>query len=636
MKQELSKEQQEIVFYNECEGALLVEASAGSGKTRILTERVRYLLTEKKDKFFSVLCLTFTNKAADEMKARLESDVPKLSERTFIGTFHEFCLNQIIRKQRQVIGLEDVPHIFDDNDRKKILEDVFLQNELFDEDYKNLEPKEQQKRLNDYLNVISEAKRNLVINPEIDAPKWTKKRQVLFNEYNDRMLNQNAMDYDDILLYAYRILSERSAVANLYRRLYRYILVDEAQDLNFAQYNILKAICGNTHTNLMMVGDPKQAIYAFNGASSKYMQEEFISDFDAVRHKIPHNYRSSTKVLELAHHIRPNGGMPNNYFTGVREINSFDDERQEAEWIIKKVKELEKIGAYEEKEVKIQISLDNMVVLARNRFVFKELIFQLENDEQLKNKFYLRKGAERFAPESDLVKIFDLGLRILVNPSDSLHFNALYKRLGLKEIKTTDRLEALFNLHQVKDLRVVHHNLFEIVVEQWKKLHANPKLFEQTLNAIANGLNQFEVEDQEKLKIDYDINDFVKLWRSFLKQTPFDGQNLSNFRYFLALNGLDENKSGLALASVHTVKGLEYDIVFLMGMNNGVLPDYRAKEQKAISEERNNAYVAVTRAKKCIYITYPQTRKMPRGDIRSQNISPFIADFQASNGKPNR
>lgn len=627
MKQELSKEQQEIVFYNECEGALLVEASAGSGKTRILTERVRYLLTEKQDKFFSVLCLTFTNKAADEMKARLESDVPKLSERTFIGNFHEFCLNQIIRKQRQVIGLEDVPHIFDDNDRKKILEDVFLQNELFDEDYKNLEPKEQQKRLNDYLNLISEAKRNLVINPELDAPKWTKKRQVLFNEYNDRMLNQNAMDYDDILLYAYRILSERSAVANLYRRLYRYILVDDAQDLNFAQYNILKAICGDTHKNLMMVGDPKQAIYAFNGASSKYMQEEFINDFDAVRHKIPHNYRSSTKVLELAHHIRPNGGMPNNYFTGVREIYSFDNEQQEAEWIIKKVKELEKIGSYEEKEVKIPISLDNMVVLARNRFVFRELIFQLENDTQLKNKFYLRKGAERFSPESDLIKIFDLGLRVLVNPSDALHFNALYKGLGIQEIKATDRLEALFNLYNVKDLSQIPHNLFKIVVEQWKKLHTNPKLFEQALDALANGLNQFELEDQEKLKIDYDINDFAKLWRSFLKQTPFDGQNLSNFRYFLALNGLDENKNGLALASVHTVKGLEYDIVFLMGMNNGVLPDYRAKDQKAISEERNNAYVAVTRAKKCIYITYPQTRKMPRGDIRSQTVSSFIADF---------
>lgn len=125
MKQELSIEQKEIAFFNDCEGALLVKASAGSGKTRILTERVRHLLTEKTNKYFSVLCLTFTNKAADEMKKRLE-DISKLSERTFIGTFHEFCLSQIIRKQRHEIGLQEMPHIFDENDRRKILEEVFF------------------------------------------------------------------------------------------------------------------------------------------------------------------------------------------------------------------------------------------------------------------------------------------------------------------------------------------------------------------------------------------------------------------------------------------------------------------------------------------------------------------------------
>ena len=123
MKQELSKEQRDIAFFKDCEGALLVKASAGSGKTRVLTERVRYLLTEKQDKFFSVLCLTFTNKAADEMKERLKG-IPKLSDRTFIGNFHDFCLSQILRKQRHEIGLEVMPHIFDEDDKKKIILEV--------------------------------------------------------------------------------------------------------------------------------------------------------------------------------------------------------------------------------------------------------------------------------------------------------------------------------------------------------------------------------------------------------------------------------------------------------------------------------------------------------------------------------
>lgn len=626
MRQELSKEQKEIAFYNNCEDALLVEASAGSGKTRILTERVRHLLSEKKDKFFSVLCLTFTNKAAEEMKVRLE-EVPKLNDRVFIGTFHEFCLNQIIRKHRQEIGLEEIPHIFDDNDSKKILEEVFLQNELFDNDYKDLEPKQQRKRLDDYLKVISEAKQNLVVSPEIDAEDWTEKRKVLYNEYNGRMRNQDAMNYDDILLYAYRILTERPAIANIYRRTYRYILVDEAQDLNFAQYHILKAICGETHRNLMMVGDQKQAIYAFNGASVQFMQEDFVNDFEAKKLNIPHNYRSSTKVLELAHHIRPNGGMPNNYFEGIGEINSVENEKLEAEWIISKIKELIAIGFYKEKEVKIPINLENIAVLARNRFVFKELINQLEADDFFKNQFYLRKGTEKFVPESQLIKVFDLGLRILVNPADVLHFNQLCQELKIPATSTKNRVETLLNINQHAELSSDKKVWLDEVVRFWQELNIQSKLVSKALDALSKKLREFNLADEEILKIDYDIDEFLKLWKGFIKKTPSENQNLANFRYFIALNSVDENKEGLTLATIHTVKGLEYDIVFLMGMNQDILPYYKAKNKNSLAQERNNAYVAVTRAKKCIYISYPQNRIMPWGDSKRQFVSSFIKDF---------
>jgi DNA helicase II / ATP-dependent DNA helicase PcrA len=626
MKQELSKEQKEIAFFKDCEEALLVKASAGSGKTRILTERVRYLLTEKKDKFFSVLCLTFTNKAADEMKERLK-DVPKLSERTFIGTFHDFCLSQIIHKQRHEIGLGATPHIFDENDRRKILEDVFLQNEVFDEDYKNLAPKQQQQRLNDYLAVISNAKQNLVITPEIAKPDWTFKRTLLYNDYNDRMHNQNAMDYDDILLYAFRILTERPVVSNIYRRLFRYILVDEAQDLNFAQYQILRAICGETHKNVLLVGDPNQAIYAFNGASVDFMLKDFVTDFNAKEEELKHNFRSSTKVLELAHHIRSNGGMPNNYFEGVREMPPFDSEKLEAAWIITKIKEWQQIGYYEEKDMKISIGLENMAVLARNRYVLKELMEQLDADETLKNQYFLRKGSERFEPESQLIKAFDLGLRILVNPLDVLHFNQLYQELGLSKTTNKNRLESLLALNQIENLTSEQKTIGNILVEVWTKLKINPKLIDNALTRINQVISDSDFADEEKLKIDYDIKEFKKLWVGFLRNTPSESQSLANFRYFLALNGIDDNKKGLTLATVHTVKGLEYDIVFLMGMNEGVLPDYRAKKDEALAEERNNAYVAVTRAKKCIYVTYPKSRIMPWGGTKSQAISQFIRYF---------
>ena len=626
MRQELSKEQSDIAFYNNCEGPLLVEASAGSGKTRILTERVRHLLSDKEDKFFSVLCLTFTNKAAEEMKLRLE-EVPKLNDRVFIGNFHGFCLNEIIRKHRQEIGLEEIPQIFDVNDSKKILEEVFLQNAIFDNDYKNLEPRDQQDRLNDYLKVISTAKQDLVVNPEIDASFWTEKRKVLYNEYNDRMRNQNAMNYDDILLYAYRILSERPAIANIYRRTYRYILVDEAQDLNFAQYHILKAICGDTHRNLMMVGDQKQAIYAFNGASIRFMQEDFVKDFEATKLNIPHNYRSSTKVLELANHIRPNGGMPNNYFEGVGEINSLENEKLESEWIISKIREIIAIGFYEEKEIKIPIKLENIAILARNKFVFKELIHQLDEDEFFKSQYYLRTGIEKFIPESQLIKVFDLGLRILVNPADVLHFNQLCQELKIPITETKQRIETLLNVNQHPELSPQVKEWLDEIVEFWKKLNIQPKLVSKVLQSIKEKLRAYNFADEELLKIDYDINEFLKLWKGFIKNTPSENQNLANFRYFIALNSIDENKEGLTLATVHTVKGLEFDIVFVMGMNQGILPYYKAKDEKSLAQERNNAYVAVTRAKKSIYISYPQNRIMPWGDSKRQLISSFIKYF---------
>ena len=481
--------------------------------------------------------------------------------------------------------------------------------------------------MNDYLNVISEAKRNLVVTLEIDKPHWTGKRTLLYNDYNERMINQNAMDYDDILLYAYRILTERSVIANLYRRIYRYILVDEAQDLNFAQYNILKAICGETHRNVMFVGDPKQAIYAFNGASVDFMLNEFVADFEAHTMEVPHNFRSSTKVLELAHHIRPNGGMPNNYFDGIREMPFFDTEKAEAHWVISKIKECQAKGFYEEKDVKMPINLENIAVLARNRYVLKELMVQLDEDETLKNQYFLRKGSERFEPESLLIKAFDLGLRVLVNPSDILHFNQLYHELALSNVVTKNRTADILSLNQLDNLTHEQQKLLNILVDVWQILNSNPKLIDKALTMIDKVVKESDFEDEEKLKIDYDINEFRKLWKGFLRNTASESQTLANFRYFLALNGVDENKKGLTLATVHTVKGLEYDIVFLIGMNDGVLPDYRAKDDKALAKERNNAYVAVTRAKKCIYVTYPKSRIIPWGGVKPQYLSRFVRDF---------
>lgn len=631
----LSDEQREIAFHNNCEGPILVEASAGSGKTRILTERVRYLLTEHKDKFFSVLCLTFTNKAADEMKERLKG-IPKLNERAYIGNFHEFCLTKILRTRFGEIGLKELPHIFAEEDQKKIIEEVIYSNERLKVKYEfpGSDEKERVRRqrelLSKSLNFISEAKRNLTILPDDETSwnNWGIANTYLYQEYNRRLINQNAMDYDDILLYAYRILNERPATAGLYRRAYKYILIDEAQDLNFAQYQIIKTICGQEHRNVMMVGDPKQAIYGFNGSAPKYMQRYFIEDFGAERKEIKHNYRSSRKVLELAQQIQPNGGIGANYFEGISHIQSFENEETEAEWIVKKIKEWIQAGQYEEqgKEIKEVIHLKNVAVLARTKYVFKALMEQLEAEPDLKDKFYLRKGIERFEPDSTLIKVFDLGLRILANPYDVLHFQQLVNELRLTGIDGHgNRLETVLSLNRYST-EILSQNAVAVLVEFWQKLHENNKWLGNAISRLDEYLKTqtIDVSEEEALKAAFDLAELRKFWYTFTRKEAAENQNIVNFRYFIALNGSKENKEGLTLATVHTTKGLEFEIVFLMGMSEGVFPDFRATNEPALREELNNAYVAVTRAKRAIYITYPKSRMMPWGETKPQPISRFI------------
>jgi DNA helicase-2/ATP-dependent DNA helicase PcrA len=634
----LSREQQNIAFHNNCEGPILVEASAGSGKTRILTERVRHLLTERKDKFFSVLCLTFTNKAAEEMKERLNG-IPKLEERAYIGNFHEFCLTKILRTRFGEIGLRELPHIFTEDDQRKLIEEVLYSNERLKSIYEFTKSSEkerikaQRELLSKCLNFISEAKRNLTVIPEYETQwsDWTEDRTYLFQEYNRRLINQNGMDYDDILLYAYRILNERPTTAGLYRRAYKYIMIDEAQDLNFAQYQIIKTLCGQEHRNVMMVGDPKQAIYGFNGSDPKYMQRYFVEDFGAVRMEIKHNYRSSRKVLELAQHIQPNGGIGTNYFAGISEVQSFEDDAAEAKWILGKIKEWMQKGKYEEpdKEVHETIRLKNIAVLARTKYVFKTLIEELEAEPDLKNQFYLRKGIERFEPDSSLVKVFDLGLRILVNPHDVLHFRELINELKLTGIEGHgNRLKTLLTLAE-HPTEMLSQSLMVELVALWQKLHGNPKWLGEAIRALEKHLlnHRTKITEEEALKATFDLAELRKFWTAFTRKETTENQNIANFRYFIALNGSKENREGLALATVHTTKGLEFEIVFLMGMCEGVFPDFRATRESKLKEELNNAYVAVTRAKRVIYVTYPKNRMMPWGETKPQQVSRFIKNI---------
>ena len=296
----LSPKQEQAVFHKE--GAILVKASAGSGKTRVLTERIKRLLPQTKR---NILAITFTNKAGEEMKERLQN-VPDFEKRLFIGTFHSFC-QKVIENHGASIGIRTMPHIFEDEaDRLRLVEQAIELTPSYNEKYKILDLNKKRDFCYGALGFISKIKRELCTKEETSKIFQDENVSLFYFSYQELLQSQNAIDFDDLILKAYELFSGYPNIAALYRRTYEYICVDEAQDLNKAQYQFLVALTNGEHKNVMFVGDPNQSIFAFNGSSSEFMGENyFIKDFNPVPIDLNENYRSSIKVMEAAKKIMP-------------------------------------------------------------------------------------------------------------------------------------------------------------------------------------------------------------------------------------------------------------------------------------------------------------------------------------------
>ena len=610
-----------------------VLASAGSGKTRVLTERVRYLIENtNKD---GVIALTFTNKAAEEMLARLDN-LESVEERCWIATIHAVA-QRILNQYGHSIGLPSDLHIYErDLDRKSVFLqslrengvdiDVFL--DVPDENAR----KDRDRIIQKYMEQFSIVKRELLSEEEVKE-KYANSKNFwqIFQAYQDALLGSGGIDFDDILVYAYRILIEQPWCGEIYRAKYKHVCVDEAQDLNRAQYEFIKALCGDKIKSVMMVGDPHQMIYGFNGSSYDYLCQRFVEDFAPTKFELKENYRSSKAVIRLANKLKPSSQVESVFATdGRSQIEVLQDEDAEALWIYNKIDEL--IQAQYDAEIEGEISLNNMVVIARNRFVFQVL------EKLLKEKqtpYALKRGERQVEPTSTFGRVLDLAIRLRLNPKDWVDGKKLCAvlKIGIPKAWGEDNLLEKFSsqalnsdipfpeiqanlLNAVKNLDLDQPNILKLCAD-----------FTRSIEAL--GSESSLESDGELERSLQELQDFKKCWITLNRKGL--GKSLSSFRNAMALGQLTEeyNPSGLTLSTVHTMKGLEKDIVFLMGMCEGVFPDYRATVQKDIEEERNNAFVAVTRSRRWIYITYPHLRKMPWGATKTQYQSRFITQMQS-------
>jgi len=623
----LSTAQQAVVDFSGKN--LLVIAGAGSGKTRVLTERIKKLTLNLK-KGEKILAITFSNKATEELKDRLISSLgkQKLDEYTYIGTIHSFCLD-IVTSRGSVIGLPDELHICESyNDRLHIFKEAIESIPSFKTEYLSEDAKENQKIIKNFLDDLSTAKRNLKFADDYtDNPLI----QTLFDEYDNMLLQQGVIDFDDILRYTYQILTERDSIARLYRKVYKYICIDEAQDLNKAQYEVIKALAGD-QIGITMVGDPNQSIYGFSGASNEYINNIFVKDFNANRIQLFENFRSSQLVIEAAHKIEKSFEVYGTYkYQGEFEIHEFQDEHLEAEYIVSKIISLLENG---HPDVENQsITLEQIAIIARNRYVFS----QVKDLLKLNNLDYTLKVSTKgsFSSESDFMKAFELGIRLLVNNRDKIHFIELAKLIDSK-IKHNSFEE----LRQDTNISVYWQSLMTALNNAWNLLLKNEKeiKFHTALKVLRNfiDLPETQIDEHEKILISEDIKAWEMNWNSYIKNSASGERSLGNFVRTVSLGSAQVSSDrGVVLTTVHMSKGLEYDVVFIMGLNEGVFPDYRAvhayngsRDTKQIIEERHNMFVAVTRSKRLCYLTYPLVKNTPWGTKR-QTPSRFVLELKA-------
>lgn len=600
----LSEKQKEIVNFTD--GAILVKAGPGSGKTRVLIERIKRLLIVKKRS--KILALTFSNLAAEEMKQRLEEDkdIEELIDNVIVGTIHSFALD-LVQRRGNLVGLgEDLTLFENAADRQKMLKDVFMNDSEFRKILKQKDKPD--KFLNECLELIAEQKKKF-ISPEMCEEDNVFTR--IYQEYNQYLMQQNALDFDDILFYAYRILIENPSIQDMYASLYKYICVDESQDLNYAQYELIKALCGTKIRNVMFVGDENQSIYGFNGSNSELMTKNFVEDFSPSVFILYENFRSARKIVEYANRLENTDSVSNYYYEGELKVFECQNEDKEAEYVVNRIVDLRNNG---HKDIENLPEYEDFAVIARNRYALATIEKRLE---ELEIPYFYKKTVNGIEFESEYVKAFDLILRVWLNEHDLIHMMELRALIGNDEASLEDMLR---------------NEKYVIIAESLKYMSDDDFQFGKGIKAIKEYLEKDTMlfSEDEKYLILKDLEQWESHWKKYCSMIPRENRTLLSFRNSISLGKTQDvsGDKGVALLTAHMSKGLQYETVFVVGLTEGTFPDYRAISAgtKEMEQEKNNMFVAATRAKRLCYFTYPKLKRMPWGDLKVQKPSRFLND----------
>ena len=627
----LNDEQKDAVMHTK--GPVLILAGAGSGKTRVLVHRIAYMIDYEGISPFNILAITFTNKAAGEMRKRIDDMVGFGADQIWVATFHSTCV-RILRRHIDLLGYDTNFTIYDTDDSKSVMKQVF----------KNLNIDNKQIKEKRVLNAISSCKDELMGVDEYEsfAHGYEEERiAACYREYQETLKKSNALDFDDIIVKTVELFKKYPEVLDNYRERFKYIMVDEYQDTNTAQFELVRLLAGK-YRNLCVVGDDDQSIYKFRGANIRNILdfEQHFEDAYVVR--LEQNYRSTQNILDAANAVISNNTArkKKELWTDKGEGNrihfrQFDTALEEAEYIADDIAKAVKKGEARFENCAVLFRTNAQSRMIEEQFVKNGMPYDLVGGVN----FYDRKEIKDMLAYLRMVNNpnDDLQVRRIINvPRRGIGQTSLDKVSGYAREHALSFYEACEEADRIPSLGAAAKKIgaFTDMVRVLKASYP-----EYGMRGLLNDIIErtgyvLELEESEEDDAKERIENIYELVNKVVYyEENAEDPSLSGFLEEVALvsdiDNLEEGKDRTVLMTLHSAKGLEFERVYIAGCEDGIFPSYMSvsdTDPDAVEEERRLAYVGITRAKRDLTITYSRSR-MNRGEIQYNPVSRFVREI---------